>query len=512
MKREEHLARLKNHTGPYDIAIVGGGATGLGAALDAAARGHSVVLIERHDFAKGTSSRSTKLVHGGVRYLRQGDVKLVLEALRERGRLLRNAPHLTHAMPFVIPCYRRGDVLFYWIGLKIYDALAGAKLGLGRTMMLSKSQVQAHLPTITTDDLRGGVLYYDGQFDDAGLAIAIARTAAANGAVLLNYMRCDGLIKSHGKVVGIRAWDVESDHAIEISARVVLNATGVFVDELRQRDEPLAATLVRPSQGVHLVLDRKFLPGDAALMIPKTADGRVLFAVPWLDHLVVGTTDTPVKAPSLEPRAIEAEIEFILTHAAMHLNPAPRREDVLSVFVGLRPLVNQRAAKRTAQLSRDHVIEVSESNLVTITGGKWTTYRRMADDVVSRAEEIANLPHIACSTENLSLMDDAGAAVTALLASEPALAQPLHHRLPYRHADIVWSVRQTMARTIEDVLARRTRSLFLDARASIEAAEDVAAIMRRELGWNEAERRRQIENYRSVAAGYLIPTAGATND
>ncbi|MGV3484705.1 MAG: glycerol-3-phosphate dehydrogenase/oxidase [Planctomycetaceae bacterium] len=503
MRREEQVARLRDRDEPFDIAIVGGGATGLGAALDAASRGHSVVLIEQHDFAKGTSSRSTKLVHGGVRYLKQGDVKLVLEALRERGRLLRNAPHLTHSMPFVIPCYHWRDVPFYWSGLKLYDALAG-KLGLGRTVALSKKQVQSYLPTIDTDRLKGGVLYYDGQFDDANLAVAIARTAVAHGATIVNYMRCDALIKTDGKIAGLRVVDTELGDAVDIPARVVINATGVFVDGLRRQDNASSAELVRPSQGVHLVLDRKFFPGDTAMMIPKTADGRVLFAVPWLGHVVVGTTDTPVSETALEPRALEQEIDFILTHAAMYLTQDPKPEDVLSVFVGLRPLVNQSSAKRTAQLSRDHVIEISDSNLVTITGGKWTTYRHMAADVVSRAEQVAGLTRGECKTESLRLDDDPSAAMEALRASSPELAQPLHPRLSYCQADVVWAVRYAMARTLEDVLARRTRAMFLDARASLEAAPTVATIMARELGWTDAQTTQQLEAYREVANGYLL--------
>jgi glycerol-3-phosphate dehydrogenase len=503
MNRAQQLAGLKARHEPWDIVIIGGGATGLGAAVDAASRGHSVVLIEQHDFAKGTSSRSTKLVHGGVRYLQQGDLALVLEALRERGRLLRNAPHLTHTMPFVIPCYRWWEAPFYGLGLMLYDALAG-RWGLGRTRLLSASKVRDRLPTVRSDKLKGGVLYYDGQFDDARLAIALARTAVAQGATVLNYLRCGGFVKEHGRIVGVKATDAETGEEHEVRANVVLNATGVFVDELRHRDRPEAVPLVKASQGVHIVLEREFLPGDTALLIPKTTDGRVLFAVPWNGRVIVGTTDTPVAATSLEPRALEEEIELILTNAARYLARPPTRANVLSVFAGLRPLAHRSAVSHTAALSRKHVIEVSESGLITITGGKWTTYRQMAEEVVSRAEQCASLSHRKCVTEALALDDDADDAVAALAASDSELAKPLHPRLPYRRADVIWSVREAMARTVEDVLARRTRALFLDAQASIEAAEDVAALMAGELGWSAERQATELRAYREFARGYLL--------
>jgi len=386
MNRDEHLERLRRRAKPWDLLIVGGGATGLGAALDAASRGHSVALIEGHDFAKGTSSRSTKLIHGGVRYLKQGNLPLVRQALRERALLLQNAPHLTHELDFVIPCYHWGDLPFYGAGLKLYDALAG-RAGSAGTRFLSAANVKERIPGIVSHDLKGGVLYQDGQFDDAALAIAIARTAAAHGATLVNYLRCVSLLKTNERIAGVMARDMESGEELEIRAQVVLNATGVFADDLRRQDEPDAARMVRPSQGAHIVLDRAFLPGEAALMIPKTSDGRVLLAVPWQGRVVVGTTDTPVANASLEPLPLEEEIDFILAHAAHYLCRAPKREDVLSVFAGLRPLVNRRSA-RTASLSRDHVIEISKSGLITITGGKWTTYRHMAEEAITAVEQV----------------------------------------------------------------------------------------------------------------------------
>jgi glycerol-3-phosphate dehydrogenase len=504
MTRAQQLEHLKARHQPWDVVIIGGGATGLGAAVDAASRGHTVALIEQHDFAKGTSSRSTKLVHGGVRYLQQGDVSLVLEALHERGRLLRNAPHLTHSMPFVIPCYRWWEAPFYGIGLLLYDLLARS-LGLGRTRLLSRGGVMRRLPTVRMDGLKGGVLYYDGQFDDARLAVALARTAVAQGATVLNYMRCSAFVKGGGRIIGLRATDMETGEEHELRARAVINATGVFVDALRHEDRPHVTPLVKPSQGVHLVLEQSFLPGDTALLIPKTTDGRVLFAVPWNGRVIVGTTDTPVESASLEPRALEAEIELILTNAARYLARPPTRADVLSVYAGLRPLAHGSAGAKTAELSRRHVIEVSESGLITITGGKWTTYRQMAEEVVTRAEACAGLPRRGCVTEAMALDDGADTAIAALAAGDPALARPLHPRLPYRRADVIWAVREDMARTVEDVLARRTRALFLDAQASIEAAEDVAVLMARELSWSAERTATELRQYREFARGYLLP-------
>ncbi|HEY3897045.1 MAG TPA: glycerol-3-phosphate dehydrogenase/oxidase [Chthoniobacter sp.] len=504
MNRAEQLERLTSRREPWDILIVGGGATGLGAAVDAASRGHRVALIEQHDFAKGTSSRSTKLVHGGVRYLEQGNLSLVLEALRERGLLLRNAPHLTHALPFVIPCYRWWEAPFYGIGLMLYDALAGRR-GLGRTRLLSARKVRERLSTISPQNLKGGVLYFDGQFDDARLALALARTAVAHGAAVTNYVKCTALLKEQGTIVGVRATDSETSRGFEIRARVVINATGVFVDDLRRQDQPDAAKLVRPSQGIHLVLAREFLPGHSALLIPKTSDGRVVFAVPWLGHVILGTTDTPVPDTSLEPRALEEEIRFLLENAARYFTRPPARADILSVYAGLRPLVSHGDDTKTAELSRRDFIQVSASGLITITGGKWTTYRQMGEEVITKAETSAALAGRPCVTPTLALEDDFDNAIAALAAADPELAAPLHPRLPYRRADVVWAAREGLARTVEDVLARRTRALFLDARASIEAADEVAALLSRELAWTPSQTATRANEYREFARGYLLP-------
>jgi len=521
MNRDQSLARLDDASGPFDMLVVGGGATGLGAAVDAAARGRRVVLLERADFAQGTSSRSTKLVHGGVRYLRQGNVSLVLEALKERGLLGRNAPHLVHNLAFVIPTYQWWEGPFYGIGLKVYDRLAG-QLGLHPSRRLNREQTIDRIPTIETANLTGGVLYHDGQFDDARLAVHLAMTADAAGAVIANHVEVETLTKDQGVVAGVVARDRESGRRLQIGARCVVNATGVFVDRLRRRDDPGATNLVRASQGIHLVLPKAFLPGDAAIMVPKTEDGRVLFAVPWHDRVVVGTTDTPVGRIVAEPRALAGELEFVMQHARHYLARDPGPQDVLSVFAGLRPLVNTGGDTPTAAMSRDHTIVVSKSGLVTVTGGKWTTYRKMAQDVVDQAELVAGVRPRACSTDSLRIhgwthahagedylrpYGNDAEHLRQLIRRRPGLAEPLHPRLPYREAEVVWHVREEMARTVEDVLARRTRALLLDAGASAEAAPRVAAIMATELGRDAAWQARQVDQYRQLAAGYRFPQA-----
>lgn len=517
MDRSHSIQTIENSTGPWDVIVIGGGATGLGAAVDAAARGYKTILLEQHDFAKGTSSRSTKLVHGGVRYLQQGNVTLVLEALRERGLLIQNAPHLVHNQSFIVPTYAWWGGPFYGVGMKVYDLLAG-KLGLGPSKLLSREETLRRIPTLEPEGLRGGVVYHDGQFDDSRLAINLAQTTVDLGGTPVNYMKVTGLLKSNDLVQGVRALDVESGREYEIKGRVVINATGVFTDRILKMDDPEAARLISPSQGVHMVFDREFLPGDSAIMVPHTDDGRVLFAVPWHGKVVVGTTDTPVPEATLEPRALEEEIKFILKHAARYLTRDPKREDARSVFAGLRPLVKPPDSRKTAAISRDHFLVVSTSGLVTITGGKWTTYRKMGEDTINQAALVAGLEERESHTRDLrihgwlqnadrkdplNIYGSDADAIRSMIRQQPSLGEKLHAKLPYLKAEVLWAVRQEMARTVEDVLARRMRALLLDARASIEASPCVAELMSAELNRDEQWRQTQIKEYTSLARGYL---------
>jgi glycerol-3-phosphate dehydrogenase len=513
------LDRIRERSEPWDIAVIGGGATGVGIAVDAASRGYRVVLVEQSDFGKGTSSRSTKLVHGGVRYLQQGNVSLVIEALKERGILRRNAPHLVSDLRFIVPNYDWWEAPFYGIGLKVYDMLAG-RYGFGPSRLLSREKTLEHIPTLRTDGLRGGVQYYDGQFDDARLLIDLARTADEQGAVLVNYVEATGLIRGDdGLIDGLVARDVESGATLEVPARVVVNAAGPFVDGVRRLDDPGAATMIAPSQGVHLVLDGSFLPGDSAIMVPHTRDGRVMFAIPWHGHVVVGTTDVPVDTALLEPVPTEAEIDFILETARDYLQRPPSRGDVLSAFAGIRPLVRAGEGTDTAALSRDHTIHVSNSGLVTICGGKWTTYRNMAEDCVDHAATIARLDERPCVTKELNIhgyhrhpeqlgeLAVYGAEardLEDLQRAEPALAEPLHPALPYRALEVVWAAREEMARTVDDVLSRRTRALLLNARAAVEMAPTVAGLLARELGRDEAWVRSEVETFTALARHYIV--------
>ena len=512
------VGRAADGSRTWDMLIIGGGATGLGCAIDSASRGYRTLLVDGSDFAKGTSSRSTKLIHGGIRYLQQGNVSLVLEALKERGLLRQNAPHLVHDLPFVVPNYDWWEAPFYGIGLRVYDMLAG-KLGFGRSRILTRDETLERLPTLETKGLRGGVIYYDGQFDDARLAINMAQTAAELGGTLLNYARVTDLIKSDdGVVTGARATELLGDVELELRAKVVVNATGAWSDSIRRMDDPDARSMIQPSQGVHLVLDKSFLPGDSAIMVPHTDDGRVLFAIPWYDRVVVGTTDTPVEEALLEPRPLEEEVEFLLAHTARYLTKNPTREDVLSIFAGIRPLVASDGEGETAALSRDHTLHITSSGLVTIAGGKWTTYRKMAEDTVDQAATLAGLEERPCVTRELRIhgfhqnagtfgeLEHYGADaphIRDLFRERPGLEKPLHPRLPHREGVVVWAVRKEMAVTVEDVLARRSRALLWDARAAMEAAPRVASLMAEELGRDRSWRRDQVEAFRALAAGYL---------
>jgi glycerol-3-phosphate dehydrogenase len=483
-------------TAEWDIVIIGGGATGLGAAVDAATRGYKTLLIEAYDFGKGTSSRSTKLVHGGVRYLAQGNIKLVMEALRERGYLLKNAPHITSASPFIVPAYSWFDKFFYGIGLKVYDIMAG-KLSLGKTRLLNKKETLQQLPGVSDKNLKGGILYYDGQFDDARLTIDLALTAAKHGATILNYCKANALIKTNGKIKAVTLEDTISKKVYEVKTQIVINATGVFTDDIMQMDEPENDMLVSPSQGIHLVVDRKFFPGTNALMIPKTDDGRVLFAVPWHGKVVLGTTDTPVDDISFEPKPLEEEIEFVLHHTNRYLAQNVQRSDVRSTYAGLRPLVKQKGTKNTALISRDHTIIVSKANLVTITGGKWTTYRKMAEDVVNNAAFAAKLPKKACVTKQLPIGDP------QKVVSKNGEAF-LHEAFTYTEADIIHFAKHEMAITIEDVLSRRTRLLLLDAEAAIKAAPAVAKILAEVLNKDAQWINEQLNTFTELANNYKL--------
>jgi glycerol-3-phosphate dehydrogenase len=527
MRRESMRSRVHERREPWDIVVIGGGATGAGIAVDAASRGYSVLLLEREDFGKGTSSRSTKLVHGGVRYLEQGNISLVMEALKERGMLLENAPHLVHDQPFIVPNYSWWETPFYGIGLKIYDLLAG-KYGFGRSRILSLEETLERLPNIRQDGLRGGVIYHDGQFDDARLLMHLMMTAAEHGATLLNYAPVVELTRgADGFIDGVVALDRESGQRFATPAKVVINATGIFADELRHLADPAAAAMLAPSQGIHLVFDSSFLRGDTAIMVPHTPDGRVLFAIPWHGHTLVGTTDTPIDGPSYEPAPFDHEIEFVLSTAGQYLSRPPQRSDIRSVFVGIRPLVKAAGsdASRTSALSRDHTIHIDDSGLLTIVGGKWTTYRHMAEDAVDHAITLGLLNESACITRTLRIhgyLPNPPAAAIALATDplavygsdaslirelgrqDPALAQPLDPELPCIGAQVIWAARYEMARTLDDVLARRTRALLLNAAAASRMAPAAARLLARELGRDQAWADSQVAEFLQLAAQYNI--------
>lgn len=520
--RDRFIKQISDEATLWDVLVVGGGATGLGVAVDAASRGLKVVLVEQSDFTKATSSRSTKLVHGGVRYLAQGDVGLVIEALRERGRMRKNAPHLVKDQRFIIGNYKWWEKPFYTIGLAVYDILAG-KRALGRSLPMSKKAVLKEIPQIVANQLRGGVVYHDGQFDDSRMGVNLMQTAIDQGAAVVNYVKVKELIKdASGKVSGAKIEDKIGGQTFSIHAKVVVNATGIFVDSLIKMDAPNADNIVRPSQGVHLVVDKSFLGGDTAIMIPKTSDGRVLFGVPWHGKVVLGTTDTPLKEFVLEPQALEEEINFILKTAGEYLTKTPTREDVLSVFAGLRPLAAPKKdadGQKTKEISRSHKIVISKSGLITITGGKWTTYRDMAEDVVNKALVIGHFPDKKCVTQELRIhgykenVDRSNFSyvygsdyekIQDIEKENPELSHKLHPRLDNTGAEVVWAVRAEMAMTVEDVLARRFRALFLDARAAIDMAPQVASIMAKEMNKDAAWEEKQINEFVELAQHYLL--------
>ncbi len=522
MKRKRLINKVRNQKSPWDVLIIGGGATGVGTAVDSASRGYKTLLLEQVDFAKGTSSRSTKLVHGGVRYLQQGDVSLVFEALKERGLMFKNAPHLVTNQSFIIPTYEWWGSPFYTVGLKVYDMMAG-KLGLGPSKLLSREEAIEALPNVEQEGLKGGVIYHDGQFDDSRMAFSLAQTCVDYGGTVLNYFKVTGLIKEEGLVCGITAIDQETGEKFTIRSKVVINATGVFADEIIKMDEPGKKDMITPSQGVHLILSKEFLPGEHAIMVPSTPDGRVMFAVPWHNHVVVGTTDTPIETHSLEPIPLESEIDFILETAGQYLLKDPTRADVLSVFAGLRPLAKPEDDKvATKEISRHHKILISISGLITTIGGKWTTYRKMAQDAIDNAMMVGGLPERECITHHLPIhgytrdvdpytdpMAPYGVDKENIISLKSEINESdefISDKLQILNAQIYWAVRNEMARTVEDVLARRTRALFLDARESIRIAPKVASILASELGKDKKWEKEQIAGFNKTASNYFINT------
>ena len=516
MNRKNHLKKVRNKKKPWDVVIIGGGASGLGAAVDAASRGYRTLLLEKSDFAKGTSSRSTKLVHGGVRYLQNGDISLVIEALKERGIMRKNAPHLVQDLSFVIPSYDWWNSPFYGIGLKIYDMMAG-NLGLGPSTLLDREKTIDLIPNVKKKGLRGGVIYHDGQFDDARMAISLAQTAENHGASLINYCGVTSLIKEGDMITGVSARDEFSGEEFSISARVVINATGVFSDQIIQMDQPGSRKLIVPSQGVHIVLDKSFLNGPHAIMVPHTTDGRVLFAVPWNDYVVVGTTDTLIEQTLEEPIALEEEIAFILENAGAYMTTPPTRADVKSVFSGLRPLAApEDNGSATKEISRHHKVTVSTSGLVSILGGKWTTYRKMSEDLINTAQSVGGLPERACISHSLPIhgydynsdwsnpLHVYGTDIEKIHKLDEAGNDSLSDQLYLSKNQISWAVKEEMAMTVEDVLARRSRALFLNAEAALALAPKVAQIIAEEAGHDQGWIDHQLEEFNALAQNYLL--------
>lgn len=519
MNRQLFIKELQQQSGfNWDVIVIGGGATGLGIALDSASRGYKTLLLEQSDFAKGTSSRSTKLVHGGVRYMAQGDMLLVMEALHERGIMLKNAPHLTFNQEFIIPLYTLGDAILYTVGLKFYDLMAG-RLSLGKSHFINRKKTLARLPQLKPDRLIGGVVYHDGQFDDSRMALALAMACVKRGGMVLNYCKVTSLLKNDsGKISGLKAVDAASGDEFTLYAGLVINATGVFADDIARMDDPASKSAIKPSQGVHIVLDKSFLRSNSAIMIPKTDDGRILFAIPWYNEVVVGTTDTPLDEISLEPVAFEKEINFILNTAGKYLVKSPRREDVLSVFAGLRPLAaNPHNPASTKEISRRHKITLSPSGLLSIIGGKWTTYRRMAEETINKAINTGFLEKRKCVTSDLKLTKlsvnnssgrlhiygESYIEIEKMIAENPVLGTPLDPRLPYTRAEIIWICKNEMPFNVEDILARRTRSLLLNARASADISPEVVRLMAAEFGHDMKWQTEQIQSYNQLVKNYL---------
>jgi glycerol-3-phosphate dehydrogenase len=535
--RARMLARLAGED--FDVVVIGGGITGAGVALDAASRGLRTALVERHDFAAGTSSKSSKLVHGGLRYLQQGDVRLVYEALHERQRLRRNAPHLVHVLPFLIPVFGNEGVLptklarAFGSALWMYDLTGGWRIGRVHRRLRADA-AYAHVPTLPTGRVACAYLYYDAQADDARLTLAVARTAAAHGAAVANGCRVTGLHKDDaGHVTAV---EVDADgRPITIRTRSVVNATGVWADDVVALDDASAPRTIRPAKGIHLVLPWTTIRNDIAVVVPVRNDRRSLFVVPWGDNgdgtfqfTYVGTTDTDYDGPIDDPQCTPQDVAYIIAALNASITTGISAADVMGTWAGLRPLVDGASSSgRTADLSRRHRVTVAESGVVSVVGGKLTTYRRMAEDAVDAVARHLGV-RARCRTRRLRLVgvpaDSAAPAhlrerygseavdVLALVAADPGLGAPLVPGLPYLRAEAVFAARHEMARSVDDVLSRRTRARLLDRHASAEAADEVARLIGPELGWDGVMMAASADDFRAAVAHEIAAEGAAALD
>jgi glycerol-3-phosphate dehydrogenase len=536
MERRQLIERLSREA--FDILVIGGGATGCGIALDAASRGLRTALVEKQDFSEGTSSRSTKLIHGGVRYLEQaikrldrGQFNLVRDALHERALLLRIAPHLSRRLQLLTPLKRWWEAPYYWVGLMMYDLLSG-RASIGRSSYLTRRRSLERYPALRAEGLVGSVAYFDGQFDDSRMNVELALTAIQEGAAAVNHMEATALLKESGRLTGAKLHDGLSGKTLSVRARVVVNAAGPFCDLVRRMDDPACEPMLTTSSGVHIILDSEYAPPDLGMLIPKTEDGRVLFTLPWMGYTLAGTTDSPAPLAEHVP-VLEEEIEYILRHVRLYLDRPLTRADVKSAWSGLRPLVSNPKAGGTAKLSRDHVIADSAAGLITVTGGKWTTYRKMAQDAVDHAIARGRLAAThACRTQEILLVGATGYEPEAAprLAAQYGLAEDTARHLqlayggraprvaelaaaklgrrlaeghPHIEAEVVWAVRQEMALTAMDVLARRTRLAFIETRAALAALPRTIELMAKELRWDEKRRARETRQARALLKGSL---------
>lgn len=502
LNRRESLHEIQQG-GVWDVLILGGGANGLGCALDASLRGYRTLLLEKNDFAAGTSSRSSKMIHGGVRYLKRGDIPMVRSALRERDILLRNTGGLVKEQRFIIPLYSVIDLGLYMAGMRVYDLLAQGQQ-MKRSQFLSAAAVRQCLPGLCSIGLKGGIAYSDGHFDDARLALSIAQGAARQGATLMNYASAVGLLKASraGKVEGVMVHDEHTHQEYEIRSRLIINATGVFVDSILAMDNPHLRKLHRISQGSHIVLPAEFLPGDYAMLIPKTSDGRVLFCLPWYGRLLIGTTDMEMTRATEEPHPQERELNFLLNTCSRYLARKPDFTAILSMFSGQRPLPDRYGSKPTKQLSREHRIDISSSGLVSILGGKWTTYRAVAQEALDKGLASIGDECRSHSTDMVKL-GELGTQMSEIEEEDPKNRELISPHFPYKIAQIIAAVRYEMAATLTDVMARRTRMLLLDVRKARQCAPQVAHIMAKELGEKEPWIQRQQKDFYQLTRQYL---------